>query len=117
LILLLLACALLPDSDSGPGECDRDPPLTYDNFGEGFLNKHCVGCHSSLLPAGMREDAPVGVDLDTYQGVLTWADRIEARATGETPDMPPGGGPDTEEIALLTEWLHCEVASDRASLR
>ena len=29
--------------------CDRDPPLSYDNFGRGFLEKQCTGCHSLLL--------------------------------------------------------------------
>ena len=35
-----------------------------ENFGEGFVTKHCTGCHSSLLPEGMREEAPVGVRID-----------------------------------------------------
>lgn len=116
-LLLLLGCTLFAEEDSADPECTRTPPLTYDNFGEGLMNKHCVGCHSSLLPEGMREEAPVGVDFDTYQGVLTWAARIEARATGDAPDMPPGGGPSADEVARLTEWLHCEVADDVAKLR
>ncbi len=117
ILFLVTACSLFSPEDSANPECARTPPLTYANTGEGLMNKHCVGCHSSLLPEGMREDAPVGVDFDTYEAVLTWADRIEARATGDTPDMPPGGGPNAAEIALLTEWLHCEVADDRAQLR
>ncbi len=117
ILLLLAACSLLAPEDTASPECARTPPLTYENTGQGLMNKHCLGCHSSLLPEGMREEAPVGVDFDSYERVLTWADRIEARATGDAPDMPPGGGPNAGEIALLTEWLHCEVADDVAKLR
>lgn len=114
MILLLLACALFGPEDSADRTCGRNPPLTWANFGEGFMTKHCTGCHSSLLPENLREEAPLGVDFDTYQGVLDWAPRIEARSLGEAPDMPPGGGPGAEELVLLAEWLTCEVAADRA---
>ena len=113
-MVFLLACALFLGDDSSDPECAREPPLDYTGFGEGFLTTHCLGCHSSLLPAEMRHDSPVGVDFDTYERVLQWADRIEARATGAEPTMPPSGGPSKDEIALLTEWLHCQVAEDVA---
>lgn len=115
-LLFLLACGLFGGDDSGNPACGREPPLTWANFGEGFMTKHCTGCHSSLLPEPMREGAPVGVDFDTYAAVLDWAPRIEATALGEAPAMPPGGGPGADELALLEEWLACEVAADRAAL-
>lgn len=96
------------EGDSG-FSCDRDPPLTYDNFGRGFLGVHCAGCHSALNPDGHRKGAPAGVDLDTYEGLLNWAYRTEARALGDNPGMPPGGGPGPDELARLEEWLQCSV--------
>ena len=46
---------------------------------------------------------------DTYDGVLQWAYRTEARSLGDNPGMPPGGGPGPEELARLEEWLQCSV--------
>lgn len=88
-------------------DCDREPPLTYDNFGKGFLGLHCTGCHSSLLKPEQRNLAPEGVDFDTLKGVLTWAERIEDRTLAQT--MPPSGGPTPEELDRVAEWLACEV--------
>ena len=114
--LFWLACVgQAGDTGSPAGACGRAPPLSYDRFGQQFMDTHCAGCHSSLLPESLREGATVGVDLDTYEGVLRHADRIEARALGEAPTMPPGGGPDEDELARLSEWLSCQVAEDRAA--
>lgn len=117
---LLMAWALaacLPSvEDTGHGACTHVPPLDYPNFGQAFMDKHCAGCHSSLLPEGRRVGAPVGVDFDTYAAVLQWHERVAARALGDAPTMPPGGGPSDEERALLAEWLACEVARDAALL-
>lgn len=112
-LLWLSGCASGGEDSS---TCDREPALSYDNFGEGLLGRHCNGCHSSLLPASHREDAPVGVDFDTYADVLHWAERIEARSVGADADMPPGGGPTDEEREMLGEWLACEVFLDAGRL-
>ena len=105
--LAALSCG---DSAEDSGfSCDRDPPLTYENFGRGFLGLHCAGCHSALNPDGHRKGAPVGVDLDTYEGLLQWAYRTEARSLGDNPGMPPGGGPGPQDLARLEEWLQCSV--------
>ena len=106
-LLFLFACSSY-NKDTATF-CDHDPPLTYANFGKGYIDKHCVGCHSSLIPVDTRVGAPIGVDLNTYQDVLMWAERIGARSTGDYPTMPPGGGPSADEIALLEEWLECDI--------
>lgn len=106
MILWLLACSGAPAGDSGT--CHRDPPLEWANFGQGWMQKHCAGCHSSLVREDQRNGAPVGVDLDTWPDMLTWAERIDVRAL-DTLDMPPGGGPSEEERRLLREWLDCAV--------
>ena len=87
--------------------CDREPPLTYENFGEPWLDQHCNGCHSSLLYQHQRTKAPLGVDFDTWQGVLDHAGRIDVRVSDGT--MPPAAGPTEEERRLFDEWMQCEV--------
>ncbi len=95
-----------------PSDCLRTPPLSYETFGQGFLEKNCTGCHSSLLPEAQRNDAPLGVDFDSYAGVVQWADRIADRAVDASSTMPPGGGPTEEDRAMLSEWLSCQVQPD-----
>jgi hypothetical protein len=113
-LLLALGCGGAPD-DTGGADCARRPPLTWDNFGRGFMGKHCAGCHSSLHEGDMRKGAPAGVDLDTYGGVLQWVSRIEARTLSDPMTMPPGGGPSDEEVGRLREWLDCQVYRDAAA--
>lgn len=114
MLFLLLSCSS-GESDSAVS-CDRDPPLSYDNFGGAFLATHCIGCHSVLHEGALREGAPPGIDLNTYADVLALADRIEVR-TLLSLDMPPGGGPSEAERALLEEWLYCSVYPDLESLQ
>jgi len=112
-LVLILGCGpdeLAPGEESAivPVPCDREPPLDYDNFGVGFMARNCTGCHSSGLAEGDRFGAPELVDLDTLSAVDTWAYRIHARAIQDTT-MPPGGGIPEEDLALLDEWLQCDV--------
>ena len=94
--------------------CWHDPPLDHANFGEKFLEKHCNGCHSSLVPASHRFGAPSGVDFDTYAGVMTHAERIRDRVSADENPMPPSGGPEPVEVENLIEWIDCAVLPDRA---
>lgn len=79
--------------------------LTFDTFADGFLRNWCRGCHSSALQGPSRYGAPEGVDFNTHEDALLWRERILARATGEDATMPPVGGPNEEQRALLHEWL------------
>ncbi|MFT5686785.1 MAG: putative membrane protein, partial [Myxococcota bacterium] len=87
-LFLLSIPACNGGKDSGIS-CDREPVLTFENFGESFLAKHCTGCHSVLHSGDLREGAPLGIDLNTYADVLVWAPRVEVRAL-ESLDRPPG---------------------------
>jgi len=89
--------------------CAREPALNWDNFGQGFTSTWCAGCHSSLLEGADRHEAPVDIDYNDLGKVLAGAERFAARATGDSPTMPPAGGPADEEVALLDEWLTCSV--------
>jgi len=110
---VLTACddVLLGYDGTFTGNCDREPPLTYDNFGKAYIGKWCTGCHSVYLREGQRSQAPADVNLDTYEDIMAFVDRIDARAV-QTTGMPPGGGTSQAEVDLLGEWLRCSVYPD-----
>ena len=89
-----------------PDACETSY-LSYDNFGEPFVLDWCRGCHSSAVPAGMRQKAPVAINFDTLEDVRNRRERILVRAGSLTATMPPAGGPTEEERKLLAEWLAC----------
>jgi hypothetical protein len=109
-------------SDSGGEEpetvdCDRQPPLDWDNFGEGFFSLHCTSCHSSENSNVQRSGAPIGLDFDTYGEVVREVSRIETVATGPDAAMPPSAEEPTEaERTMLNEWLECAVWPDHDAL-
>lgn len=115
---VLVALGLLPLlAGCGGADCDREPALSWDNFGRGYMETYCTGCHSVLLDTALeRRDATFGVDFNTYGDVMKHVERVEARGTGENPTMPPSGGPSEAEIARLEEWLTCTVHEDAAEL-
>jgi uncharacterized membrane protein len=55
----------------------------------------------------MRQNAPLGVDFDDLDRVRDYAPRIDVRAAGTPPTMPPAAGPSPEERAMLAEWINC----------
>ncbi len=98
------------------GDDTWDPPdedackaafLDYDNFGAPFVVNWCRGCHSSSVPAGMRQQAPLDINFDDADAVRMWGERIAVRAASAAPTMPPAGGPSEEERRLLVEWIAC----------
>jgi len=127
---------------SGPGPtptgttcADPDPvtgttTLTWDNFGQDFMNRYCVNCHASTLTYSQRHGAPIYHDFDSLLGVLQVPDHIDEQA-GWGPDahndfMPgagtggkcpsvPGGDldidcpkPTDQERIDLAQWIACE---------
>ena len=115
LLVWMLGCH---SKDSGDTDtiCVSNPALSYENFGKGFLDRYCTGCHSSLVPVTNRNGAPEGVDFNDYRRVITWRERILIRTLDTTSPMPPGTGPSQTEFDLLTEWIGCQVESDAATL-
>lgn len=95
-----------PAIEVDPDACETSY-LTYENFGEPYMLDWCRGCHSSAIPAGMRQRAPAAINFDTLADVRQFKDRIAARAASLDPSMPPAGGPTEEERTLLAEWLAC----------
>lgn len=120
ILTLLLACGggESPDADHGqiaaddaaledPGTCERDPALSWDNFGEGFFTRYCTSCHSSQLSGADRSGAPEAYNFETEDEIRQYLGIIRATTLGDEPTMPPGGSPTETELSLLDEWLTC----------
>ena len=107
--MLLMGCV---NSVQPPDSlCPEDSVVNYENFGAPLMLTWCVPCHSSQLPEAERQSATVGVDFDTYEGVVEHLDRIYVRAVEQVEEggsaMPPAGGTSEAERALLSEWIDC----------
>jgi hypothetical protein len=94
--------------------CAPDSTLTYENFGQPFMEAYCTRCHSSELRGSARNGAPLYHDFDSLLGVVVVADHVDWY-TAAGPDsvnkiMPPNGAkPTPEERLQLGEWLACEL--------
>ena len=106
---LLTACGTdyTPPNTILPEDTCDESILTYQNFGELFMLDWCRGCHSSALPEGQRQGAPIHLDFEDVDTIRELAPTIAAKATGAMPVMPPAAGPSADERALLAEWLAC----------
>ena len=89
--------------------CPPNNDLTYENFGEGFLRAQCVTCHSSDLPEGSRQNAPIDVNFNTYDQVRAWGVLIYDDAANANVAMPPAGGPTASDRIRLGQWLACNA--------
>ena len=87
--------------------CPDDSFVTYENFGWPHMLTFCNGCHSGMLPADMRQGAPVEVNFASIEDVRAQAERIWVRAGDQHATMPPVGPAAIEERFLLGEWLAC----------
>lgn len=117
ILLMLLVSACRTGEDAPPYDCLRTPPLSYENFGKGFLERNCTGCHSSyLVSPEERNYAPLSVNLNTYADAVQWWERIEARTITDL-NMPPAGGLLDADLEQLGEWLYCSVKPDAEALQ
>jgi uncharacterized membrane protein len=110
--VLLAACGVGPGADDpaqhvDPDTCAQTSYLTYESFGQPFVENWCRGCHSSQLPAGMRQMAPANVNFDSVDDIRRWSHEIATRAGTSPATMPPAGGPSDDERAMLVDWLGC----------
>jgi uncharacterized membrane protein len=109
--LLAIVIALAGCIESGADriedmECPQESELTYQSFGDGFLDTYCQRCHAS--GSDDRNGAPGAFHFDTVEDVRENADRIFVRAAADNTSMPPGpDDPPEEERMLLAEWLAC----------
>ena len=92
--------------------CPPDSFLTFENFGWPHMLTYCNGCHSSMLPADMRQMAPLEINFDSVDDVRSQAGRVWARSGDQHDTMPPVGAAAEDERYLLGEWLACGAPTD-----
>jgi hypothetical protein len=100
-----LASAVACDSEetgqNSSGLCN----VGYDDFAGPFLLNWCVGCHSSSLPEGQRQEAALEINFDTLDGLRKNASKARLMVVEEA--MPPVGGPSVHERELFARWIDC----------
>jgi uncharacterized membrane protein len=92
----------------GPGDatgstCPSNSTLTYANFGQAFMQDHCLACHSASGPQSPK--------LDTLAGIRAASGDVD-RSAAAGPNavntyMPEGASVDEGERRKLGEWLAC----------
>jgi len=106
--LLLLAGPLLVACGSGPGDstgsaCPTDSTLTYTNFGQGFMQQHCLACHSATGPESPKFDTVA--QIQAASGAI---DRSAAAGPSVVNTyMPEGSSVPEADRRKLGEWLAC----------
>jgi hypothetical protein len=126
--LALIVCSSCSSPTPTGATCpDPDPgTLTWESFGQPFMEKYCNWCHDSSLTRSKRNGAPLYHDFNTLEFVLRFPEHIDQEA-GFGPNarnefMPPDECPSTKGGALnkdclqptdderrqLAEWLACE---------
>jgi len=108
-----MACALsftaaLVACGSGPGDptgstCPPTSTLTYSNFGQAFMQNHCLACHSASGPESPKFDS-----IAKIRAASGDIDRSAAAGPNAVNTyMPEGGSVDEAERRKLGEWLAC----------
>jgi hypothetical protein len=94
---------------------DDDSSITYESFGQPFMESYCLGCHSRALEGLARHGAPQSRNFDSLEDIVTIALFIDQHAAAG-PDsintiMPPPDHeqPTTAEREQLGQWLACEI--------
>ncbi len=88
--------------------------LTWENFGQAFVGKYCLSCHSQAVSGPARQCAPAGSNFDTVAGVHGSSGEILEHATGRWAIMPPQGiepSPTVSERQQLGLWVACGAPS------
>jgi len=97
----LLGLTALPACDSGGdatgATCDPQSVLTWETYGQPFMNAYCVDCHSEYGNIDRVQRGAAGIDLFSGSG---------PKATNTA--MPKSGSkPSLEERQQLSTWLAC----------
>ncbi|WP_163991805.1 hypothetical protein [Pyxidicoccus caerfyrddinensis] len=93
--------------------CPSGGGPTASDFGQAFLQAHCLSCHSASVTGAAREGAPTDVDFDTPEAVRQWAEAIDAHSaagpSSVNSQMPPSSrpAPSLDERVKLGQWLAC----------
>lgn len=121
LLVLLTASAACGDDAEQPlfgppteSLCPPDSTLSYENFGQDFMENYCTRCHSTELIGEDRHGAPSFHDFDTLFGIKAVSNHVDfttAAGPAATNDsMPPDGMiPSTDARLMLGEWIACDM--------
>ena len=80
-----------------------DKQATWTGSVKPLIDRSCANCHASTVQGGARNGAPTGVNLGTYDEVFKHRSRVNARIQAGT--MPPSGGMDGKDRALIQSWV------------
>jgi uncharacterized membrane protein len=94
--------------------CPTGSTLNYQNFGQSFMTTFCTRCHGSGVTGAQRQDAPIGLDYDSVQGVRAHLAEIDSHAAAGpsaiNTAMPPSDPrPSEAQRRQLGEWLACSA--------
>ena len=101
------------DATDGTGD-DHELPMvdcgavTVPTYAQVRIFERCTECHSSELTGAERQDAPVGVDYDTYASAAVHAEHGAGEVyAGEMPPLPPIV-PDDVKLEFYA-WALCDT--------
>jgi len=98
----LIACGSGPGDTTG-STCPTTSTLTYANFGQAFVQQHCLACHSANGPESPKFDT-----LAQIRSSSSDIDRSAAAGLNAVNTyMPERGSVDESERRKLGEWLAC----------
>ena len=125
LVLGLAACGEGTTTDPGDGDghehdaavasgatCTPGSTLTEQNFGNDFMQRYCLTCHSVTKQGAARGGAPADHNYDTVADVRRWASEIDKHAAAGPssvnvlmpPALPRPTQPEREQLGV---WLAC----------
>ena len=93
------------DGEATGSTCPTTQTLTYESFGQEFMAKHCLACHSATGPESPKFDT-----LEQIQANLGAIDKAAAAGPNAVNTvMPEGSSVDEAERRKLGEWLACKA--------
>lgn len=109
-VLSLALCVFAGCGAEAPCDDPVNPP-TYAGEIAPLLARSCLPCHAASVRGANRQGAPLTVNYDTREEVLTQAAGIIERAASASAPMPPrsSGLPrlSSSESLRLRQWKNC----------
>ena len=87
--------------------CPSGTLLTYENFGQGFMENYCTSCHSRELSVTERGGAPENANFEQKDDIAVWRFPIYSTMFSKVPTMPPQTEVPAYKLQLMNEWLRC----------
>ena len=93
------------DGAATGSSCPTTQTLAYESFGQEFMSKHCLACHSASGPESPKFDT-----LEQVQANLSAIDKAAAAGPDAVnPSMPEGGSVDEAEQVSLGRRVALKV--------